>query len=222
VPPSPPVIFTFRGGRAGAPAAAAPLLYGAAFLPDAARHGPGPYPTLVSVYGGPHVQRVKADWATTLDPRSQALRAEGYLVLVGDNRGSARRGLAFEAELHGRMGEVEVEDQVALVATAVGWGLADAARVGVYGWSYGGYMSLMCLAKEPGVFHAAVCGAPVTEWEGYDTGCVFRAARARHLPARCPHSISSPSFPSLFIAGTLSDTWAPPRATLRATRAAAC
>jgi hypothetical protein len=163
-PPAPPLLFTYRSSPTS------PLLYGAAFLPDAARHGPGPYPTLVSVYGGPHVQRVKADWGTTLDPRAQALRGEGYLVLAGDGRGSARRGLAFEAALYGRLGGVEVEDQVALVRTAAAWGLADARRVGIYGWSYGGYLSLMCLAKAPTVFQAAVCGAPVTEWEGYDTG----------------------------------------------------
>lgn len=116
------------------------------------------------------MQRVKADWSTALDPRAQALRAEGYLVVVGDNRGSARRGVGFEGELRGRMGSVEVEDQCALVATVVGWGLADPRRVGIYGWSYGGYLSLMCLAKAPHVFSAAVSGAPVTEWEGYDTG----------------------------------------------------
>ena len=116
------------------------------------------------------MQRVKADWSATLDSRAQALRGEGYLVLVGDGRGSSRRGLAFEAEIWGRMGGLEVEDQVELVETFVRWGLADASRVGIYGWSYGGYMSLMCLAKAPSVFHAAVCGAPVTEWEGYDTG----------------------------------------------------
>lgn len=165
--PPPPIIFTFNSPSA--PPSTLPL-YAAAFLPDATRFGPGPYPTLVSVYGGPHVQRVKTDWSMAIDLRANALRNEGYLVVMGDGRGSSRRGLHFEAELKGCMGTVEVEDQTALVNTVIGWGLADPLRVGIYGWSYGGYLSLMCLAKAPHVFHAAVAGAPVTEWEGYDTG----------------------------------------------------
>jgi dienelactone hydrolase len=164
-------------------------LYASLFLPDASVYGPGPYPTVVSVYGGPHVQRVKHDWAAASEGRIQALRKEGYLVAVCDNRGSARRGAAFEAALRHRMGTVEVEDQVQFVRTLVAWGLADEGRVGVYGWSYGGYMALMCLAQAPTVFHVAVSGAPVTEWEGYDTGCVRHAPPANApTPVLCSHA----------------------------------
>ncbi len=140
-------------------------LYGALFLPA----GAGPFPLIVSVYGGPHVQAVQESWALTVDLRAQYLREQGFAVLKLDNRGSARRGLAFESAIHLRTGHAEVEDQVDGVRWLVRQGIADAARVGVYGWSYGGYMALMCLCLAPEVFRAGVAGAPVTEWEGYDT-----------------------------------------------------
>jgi dipeptidyl-peptidase-4 len=127
-------------------------------------------PVVVSVYGGPHVQRVVDDWSVTADLRAQYLAQEGFCVLKLDNRGSARRGLRFEGAIHRNLGDLEVRDQVdgvrQLTATVPE---ADAGRVGVYGWSYGGYMALMCLARAPDVFRAAVAGAPVTHWDGYDT-----------------------------------------------------
>ncbi len=133
------------------------------------RAGDGPPPLVVQVYGGPHAQLVVNDWGPTVYMRAQALRRLGFAVLVVDNRGSARRGLRFEAPLHLRMGEVEVQDQVAGVRWAVAAGLADPARVGVYGWSYGGYMTLRCLGCAPDTFRAGVAGAPVTHYDGYDT-----------------------------------------------------
>ncbi len=131
--------------------------------------GVPPYPTVVSVYGGPHVQRAVDSWAVTADMRAQHLRRLGYAVFVLDNRGSARRGLAFESAIRRDLGNVEVQDQVDGVAWLVAQGVTDPERVGVYGWSYGGYLAAMCLARAPGVFAAAVAGAPVTHWDGYDT-----------------------------------------------------
>jgi dipeptidyl-peptidase-4 len=104
-----------------------------------------------------------------VDVRAQYLAAQGFLVFKLDNRGSARRGLAFEAALSRRMGTVEVEDQVAGVRWLITQGFADPRRIGVTGWSYGGYMTLMCLLKAPDLFRAGVAGAPVTDWDGYDT-----------------------------------------------------
>ena len=72
-------------------------------------------------------------------------------------------------EPRSELGQLEVDDQVAAVRFAVAEGLADPSRVGIYGWSYGGYLSAMCLAKAPDVFRCAVSGAPVTSWDGYDT-----------------------------------------------------
>jgi dipeptidyl-peptidase-4 len=128
-----------------------------------------PSPVIACVYGGPHVQYVQDSWGVAVDLRAQYLASRGFAVLKVDNRGSARRGLAFESAIHGRMGTIEVDDQVDGVRHLVSLGVADPARVGVYGWSYGGYMTLLCLARAPEVFKVGVSGAPVTEWEGYDT-----------------------------------------------------
>jgi len=143
-------------------------LHGSIYRP-AARFGAGPFPTIVYVYGGPHAQMVGNTWGMTVSMRAQYLRSLGFLVFVLDNRGSARRGLAFEGALKHNMGDIEVQDQVDGVGWLVAQGLADPARVGVYGWSYGGYMACMCLARAPETFKMAVAGAPVTHWDGYDT-----------------------------------------------------
>jgi dipeptidyl-peptidase-4 len=143
-------------------------LYGALFQPPA-RFGPGPYPTLIYVYGGPHAQLVTNAWTLTVNMRVQYLCSLGFLVFVLDNRGSARRGLAFEGAIKHDMGHLEVEDQVDGVNWLAAQGLADPERIGVFGWSYGGYMAAMCLARAPQTFKVAVAGAPVTHWDGYDT-----------------------------------------------------
>lgn len=127
-----------------------------------------PAPGVLQVYGGPLAQLATDSWGPTVDLRAQALRRLGYCVLVVDNRGSARRGLEFEGAISRRLGHLEVSDQVDAVSWAVDRGLMAASRVAVYGWSYGGYMALRCLATAPTVFCAAVAGAPVTSWELYE------------------------------------------------------
>jgi dipeptidyl-peptidase-4 len=150
-------------------------LQAAVYLPDEAIHGKGPWPLVVATYGGPHVQYVRNTWGMmTADMRSQFLRANGFAVLKVDNRGSNRRGLVFEAPIYGNLGELEVADQVAGVEWAIAQGIADKERVSVSGWSYGGYMALKCLTGRPDVFHAAVAGAPVTDWALYDTAYTER------------------------------------------------
>jgi len=135
------------------------ILYSAAYRPNPDIFGPGPYPTIVSVYGGPHVQMVVDRWRLTADMRSQRMRQRGFLVLKCDNRGSFRRGIAFEGAIKHNMGSVEVQDQQALVSRYVDKGLADASRVGILGWSYGGYMSAMSLCRAPETFHCAIAGS---------------------------------------------------------------
>jgi len=144
-------------------------LQGMLYVPDEALFGKGPHPTIVDVYGGPHAQRVVNGWRSTANMRAQYLRSLGFLIFTLDNRGSANRGLEFESAIRWDMGHAEVDDQVDGVRWLVEAGLADRERVGVYGWSYGGFMALMCLARAPETFHAAVAGAPVTAWDGYDT-----------------------------------------------------
>mmetsp|Transcript_22680 Transcript_22680/g.65331 ORF Transcript_22680/g.65331 Transcript_22680/m.65331 type:complete len:922 (+) Transcript_22680:3-2768(+) len=150
-------------------------LQAAAYLPDEETHGKGPWPLVVATYGGPHVQYVQETWGMmTVDMRSQFLRANGFAVIKVDNRGSNRRGLVFETPIYESMGDIEVADQVAGVRWAVDQGIADEKRVAISGWSYGGYMALKCLTDRPDVFHAAISGAPVTDWALYDTAYTER------------------------------------------------
>ncbi len=132
------------------------------------------YPVIVSVYGGPHAQRVANDWSMTVDLRSQYLAQQGFVVFRLDNRGSANRGLEFEAALALRMGTVEVEDQAAGVRWLETLGYCDITRTGMFGWSYGGYMTVMSMLREPEIFKVGVSGAPVADWDGYDTGYTER------------------------------------------------
>jgi dipeptidyl-peptidase-4 len=124
------------------------------------------YPVLVDVYGGPGVQRVTNTWGSLFH---QYLVQQGYVVFMLDNRGSGMRGTRFETALGGRMGHVEVEDQVKGVEFLRGQSYVDPARIGIFGWSYGGYMTLMCLMQAPDAFAAGIAGAPVTDWALYDT-----------------------------------------------------
>ncbi len=125
------------------------------------------YPAIIEVYGGPSVQRVLDNW--TGNAFTQILTRAGYVVFQLDNRGSGFRGTAFQAPLEGRLGEVEVADQTLGARWLAAQPFIDADRLGVWGWSYGGYMSLMLMFKAPELFRAGVAGAPVTDWTLYDT-----------------------------------------------------
>jgi dipeptidyl-peptidase 4 len=125
------------------------------------------YPAIVDVYGGPGVQRVLNNWHGS--SFTQILTRAGYVVFTLDNRGSAFRGTAFQAPIHRKMGDVEVTDQVQGARWLMSQSFVDPARIGVWGWSYGGYMTLNLLFKAPDVFRAGVAGAPVTDFALYDT-----------------------------------------------------
>jgi dipeptidyl-peptidase 4 len=125
------------------------------------------YPAIIDVYGGPGVQRVLNTW--TGSSFTQILTRAGYLVFQLDNRGTAFRGMAFQAPIHGKLGDVEVADQLQGAHWLASQAFVDPARIAVWGWSYGGYMTLMLMFKAPQVFRAGVAGAPVTDWSLYDT-----------------------------------------------------
>jgi dipeptidyl-peptidase-4 len=142
-------------------------LYGSLLVPedfDPARR----YPVVVSVYGGPHSQTVTNSW-THVSPRDSLLASRGFLVFKLDNRGMAGRGTAFEFPVHRNLGSVELRDQLAGVAWLKSRPFVDPERIGITGWSYGGYMTLYALTHAPEVFRSGVAGAPVSDWKHYDS-----------------------------------------------------
>ncbi|KAG8070567.1 hypothetical protein GUJ93_ZPchr0006g41716 [Zizania palustris] len=156
-------------------------LYGTLYLPDEKKYGPPPYKTLINVYGGPSVQHVSDSWISTVDMRAQFLRSKGILVWKMDNRGTTRRGLQFEGQLKYNIGRVDAEDQLAGAEWLIKKGLAKSGHVGLYGWSYGGFLSAMCLARFPDTFCCAVSGAPVTAWDGH-TARLINSLMAERKP----------------------------------------
>lgn len=129
------------------------------------------YPVVVQVYGGPHGQQVMRAWD---DGFAHYLARRGFLVFSLDNRGSALQGRRMDGALFRRMASVEVEDQLRGVEWLRQQGFVDPDRIGVFGWSYGGYMTLNLLMRAPGVFAAGASGAPVTDWSLYDTAYTER------------------------------------------------
>jgi dipeptidyl-peptidase-4 len=129
------------------------------------------YPVIVKVYGGPHGQTVSRTWT---NPRDLVYLERGYILFALDNRGSYNRGAAFEAALGGRFGDVEVRDHLAGLAFLESQPFVDPDRIGVTGWSYGGYLTLMLMTAAPEAFDAGVSGAPVTDWRLYDTAYTER------------------------------------------------
>lgn len=128
------------------------------------------YPVVTFVYGGPASQTVSNSWASRGDALfNQYLAQQGYVVFTLDNRGTPRRGRDFGGALYGRQGTVEVDDQLKGIAWLSAQPWVDAKRIGVHGWSNGGYMTLMLLAKASDKYACGIAGAPVTDWGLYDT-----------------------------------------------------
>jgi len=128
------------------------------------------YPVVTFVYGGPASQTVSNSWASRGDALfNQYLAQQGYVVFTLDNRGTPRRGRDFGGALYGRQGTVEVEDQLKGIEWLSSQPWVDAKRIGVHGWSNGGYMTLMLLAKASDKYACGIAGAPVTDWGLYDT-----------------------------------------------------
>ncbi len=125
------------------------------------------YPAIVMVYGGPHAQTVRDSWSGL--SWDQALAHKGYVIWQLDNRRSAGRGHRWEAVIHRKLGEQELADQKEGVSHLLSLGFVDPKRLGIYGWSYGGYMTLFSLTHAPGLFRAGIAGAPLTDWRNYDS-----------------------------------------------------
>jgi len=127
------------------------------------------YPLLMFVYGGPGSQQVKNGWLWTNYWWHQYLANEmGYIVACVDNRGTGARGSEFKKMTYQQLGKYETEDQIAAAKYFGKLNYIDANRIGIWGWSYGGYMSSLCITKGADVFKAAIAVAPVTNWRYYD------------------------------------------------------
>lgn len=141
-------------------------------LPTGHVPGSGPLPVIVAPYGGPHHARVmRAAGAYAAD---QWLADQGFAVVVADGRGTPGRGPAWERAVAGDFSGVVADQVAALHGAAAAFPDLDLTRVGITGWSFGGYLAALAVLDRPDVFHAAVAGAPVTEWRLYDTGYTER------------------------------------------------
>jgi dipeptidyl-peptidase-4 len=127
------------------------------------------YPVLIDVYGGPQVQYVRNAWEGRNFLWLEMMAEKGYIIFRLDNRGSYNRGHAFESAIYHKFGKVELEDQLAGVNYLKSLAYVDGSRIGIWGWSYGAYMTLEAMANAPDVFKAGVSVAPVSDWRLYDT-----------------------------------------------------
>jgi len=149
------------------------------------------YPVIVQVYGGPGAAMpARNAWGGIA--LEQVLAHRGYLVWQAENRGGPGRGHAFETAIYHKLGVNELADQVAGVKHLLSLGIADPQRIGIYGFSYGGFMTLNALLNAADVFHAGFAGAPVTSWFNYDT---IYTERYMGLPSENPDGYASTSLP---------------------------
>lgn len=126
------------------------------------------YPVIVYVYGGPHSQMVKNTWRGEMRRWEMYMAQHGYVVFVMDNRGTSNRGADFEKAIHGQCGQAEMADQMKGIEFLKAQPWVDASRIGVHGWSYGGFMTISLITNHPEVFKVGVAGGPVIDWKWYE------------------------------------------------------
>lgn len=126
------------------------------------------YPVFYYLYGGPHAQLVTDSWLGGANIYMHLMAQKGYIVFTMDNRGTPNRGFAFESAIHRKLGQKEIEDQMVGVNFLLDLPFVDENKMGIQGWSYGGFMTLSMLAENPGIFKAGVAGGPVTDWKYYE------------------------------------------------------
>ncbi len=149
------------------------------------------YPLIVYVYGGPHSQMVNDSWLGGIRMWEMLMAQRGYVVYVQDNRGTQNRGAAFEKAINRRCGTAEAEDQMAGIRALLDrapW--IDRSRIGVHGWSYGGFMTLSLTTRNPGFFKVSVAGGPVIDWQWYE---VMYGERYMDTPQTNPEGFAEAS-----------------------------
>ncbi len=126
------------------------------------------YPVIVYVYGGPHSQLVTKGWHNSARWWQYYMASQGYITFTMDNRGTNHRGRAFETAVHRQLGILETEDQMQGIKYLKALPYVDADRIGVHGWSYGGFMTLNLMLRHPDVFKTGAAGGPVVDWSMYE------------------------------------------------------
>ena len=126
------------------------------------------YPTIIYVYGGPHAHNVEAAWHWYSRTWETYMAQKGYIVFILDNRGSENRGLTFEQATFRQLGQIEMQDQMKGVEFLKSLSYVDANRLGVHGWSFGGFMTISLMVTYPDVFKVGVAGGPVIDWKWYE------------------------------------------------------
>lgn len=127
------------------------------------------YPVLMYVYGGPGSQTVNNSWDSFNYWWHQMLAQEGYIIVSVDGRGTGGRGEIFKKLIYKQLGKLELEDQIAAVKWLQLQSFVDPHRIGIWGWSFGGYLTSLCMTKSNGLFKMGIAVAPVTNWKFYDT-----------------------------------------------------
>ena len=126
------------------------------------------YPTVIYVYGGPHAHNVEASWHWSSRSWETYMAQKGYILFILDNRGSENHGRDFEQATFRQLGQIEMQDQMRGVAYLRSLPYVDISRLGVHGWSYGGFMTISLMLNYPDVFKAGVAGGPVIDWKWYE------------------------------------------------------
>jgi dipeptidyl-peptidase-4 len=170
------------------------------------------YPVIIYVYGGPHEQMINKSWTGGAGFWLNFMAQQGYLIFTLDNRGSANRGFEFESIIHRQLGEIEMADQMAGIKYLKSLSYVDSSRIGVDGWSYGGFMTISLMLRNPGVFKVGCAGGPVIDWKWYE---VMYGERYMDTPMQNPSGYEKASLINyagnldgklLIIHGTNDDT----------------
>jgi dipeptidyl-peptidase-4 len=148
------------------------------------------YPAVIYVYGGPHAQLINNTWLGGARMWQQLMAQKGYVMLTIDNRGSANRGLEFENIIHRQCGKNEMQDQLKGIELLKSLGYVDMDRIGVHGWSYGGFMTTSLITNYPDIFKVGVAGGPVIDWKYYE---IMYGERYMDSPEENPEGYQSTS-----------------------------
>ena len=148
------------------------------------------YPTVIYVYGGPHAHNVEASWHWQSRSWETYMAQKGYVVFILDNRGSENRGRDFEQATFRQLGQIEMQDQMKGVEFLKSLPYIDANRIGVHGWSFGGFMTISLMLNYPDVFKVGVAGGPVIDWKWYE---VMYGERYMDTPQQNPEGYEKAS-----------------------------